>query len=425
MSHSRVVAMSGILCIAALISSCAGAPPRAERQSRELETGLKLYRQNQIAEALPFFERAVATEDRDPAAYAWLGETYRRLGRRDAAVANARIAIELDPCSSFAHTVLADSYNPQFSGWERANADTTWHHLLKAVACDSSDGNAWFGVWTEAMRRGAWDTEARTLRMLVQTGFLTRAALAYGRWLLSYLPTDALLIVNGDMDTYPPLALQEVEQLRTDVVVVNASLLNTAWYPRYLRDRHRLMLPFDDAGLESLMPRMDENKKMVTVATQILRGWLTEAKEARFSRPIAVSTTIADRTLFARDHLELCGAYWLWKPQPFEHSVDTATVRMSLAGINPDDFAGSAVSAKERSSVLLVSSDKLSMNITGSALQYGDELRKAKRFDEAAYAVQWAERFESTVCRGPDPVLRRLIESSKKAIEEERQKNEK
>jgi hypothetical protein len=185
------------------------------------------------------------------------------------------------------------------------------------------------------------------------------------------------------------------------------------------------MLPFDDAGLESLMPRMDENKKMVTVATQILRGWLTEAKEARFSRPIAVSTTIADRTLFARDHLELCGAYWLWKPQPFEHSVDTATVRMSLAGINPDDFAGSAVSAKERSSVLLVSSDKLSMNITGSTLQYGDELRKAKRFDEAAYAVQWAERFESTVCRGPDPVLRRLIESSKKAIEEERQKNEK
>jgi hypothetical protein len=385
---------------------------------RELEEGLIFYRQNKLDQALPFLERAAQENAKNPSAHAWLAETCRRLGKKRVSVEGARKALELDPCNSFAHVILADSYNPMYGEWELANSDSTWAHLMNAIRCDSTDGNAWVSIWSESIRRGELTVMRRSLHGMIETGFLTRAALAYARWMLRGLPDRAVLITNGDMDTYPPVALQEVEHFRTDVAVVNRSLLNTVWYERFVRDHCGVPLPFEDARLDSLRPLPGEHGGIVTISDRILREWINGKGKGALSRPIALSVTV-DTSVAAgfKDRLRMSGPFFLVVSSPAESGPDAVMLKRNLAGIVAEDFSGPFASAQDRSPVRSAFTKQLAKNVTATALVYGELLIKAGSHSEAENMLAWADTFEKNTELGPvyTEHIAKLKESARKS----------
>lgn len=87
-----------------------------------------------------------------------------------------------------------------------------------------------------------WDDHDRSDRHL---------AISFAKNYLNSCEQNAILFTNGDNDTYPIWYAQNVEGYRTDVRIINLSLLSTEWYAQALRRRY-----YDSEELPmSIMPK--------------------------------------------------------------------------------------------------------------------------------------------------------------------------
>lgn len=376
----------------------------SNKENTAFNDGLKLYNQNKLEDALPFFEMASEQPSATAETYAYLAETCRRLGERKKALLADGEALREDSCNSFAHVTLSYIYNPMYGAWEGADRGKSWDHILKAIECDSTDGNVWLAAWTEAIHNHDEEIENKSLRMLIQTNFFTPAILAYNRWMLKGLPENSIILTNGDMDTYPAVALQEAEGYRLDVTVMNYSLLNTRWYQDHIQNRYDIKFPLSAAELDSLKPFQDKDGVIKTVASQIMARLLEAKSKNKFERPLAISITVADSG-FAQgyeNHFVLEGPYKLWTDKPSDNRYDLDAIRSGLEGLDLSEFKRPFASEADRSPVRKVTAGMVANNFIHLAILYIDQEKAMNQTDKAKAMLQWAQRADSLVVKSPE-----------------------
>jgi hypothetical protein len=144
----------------------------------------------------------------------------------------------------------------------------------------------------------------------------------YGWNILSFLEKDALLITNGDNDTFPLWYLQQVEGLRNDIEIVNLSLIQINWYIKQLKERG-VPMSFTYQQIEQMRPYWARDAetgepRLITLRDIALHDII---RETGWTRPIYFAVTV-DNFMGYDENLKLEGMVFRLVPERARHQVD-------------------------------------------------------------------------------------------------------
>ncbi|MCK5075608.1 MAG: hypothetical protein KAR38_04485, partial [Calditrichia bacterium] len=107
------------------------------------------------------------------------------------------------------------------------------------------------------------------IQMLAKDFYRQNRAGNYLAWDHSYnmlesCPPNAILFTFGDNDTFPVWYLQEVENIRTDVRIVNLQLLNTEWYIYQLKHlKPKVPMNLSDNQIKNIQKLVFNDERLV------------------------------------------------------------------------------------------------------------------------------------------------------------------
>jgi tetratricopeptide (TPR) repeat protein len=314
--------MLTLAACAVLALSCADSASRADMPERIEPLSKRMLPMARYKELESEWRAYTAAHPGDAAGWTQLSKAAHYAGAPcDSVVAYAERAHRLAPRDPDAMATLA--------GWkwvtycERQPKDPAEAIALleRALELDPMLDSARVRLWIMLLSKGRHADADAQLRVLLDGGRLPEPLVDWGYNLLVDLAPNAILLTNGDNDTCPLLALQISRGIRTDVSIVNLSMLNLAWYRRQLRDR-RPSVP---------VPALDEARFSRSGSDEAVKGLVTALDKAGWKRPLYVACTVDQKQHAVAYPLSLEGVVFAVMPGTGARwDVDTLRIARNL-----------------------------------------------------------------------------------------------
>jgi tetratricopeptide (TPR) repeat protein len=235
-----------LIAILVLIQSCSTESWETLRPKTEDALNNKNY-----AEALEYLEEALSSEPQNAEIHYYLGQTYRMLLFADGSIINN---VNIPYASkSTEYFLKAIEISPKYEG--------------KKFVVDpySKIQSIWGSVAMTYLYRDNPDSAEWALKHGQTKGGFYPAIMEYNKNIMASCEKNAILFTNGDNDTYPMWFLQLIERYRTDITVINLSLLNVSWYIKQLKNSYpfgenNLFLTLTDQEIDNLKAELWQEK---------------------------------------------------------------------------------------------------------------------------------------------------------------------
>lgn len=324
----------------------------------EQEEWYKAFAENKLIIAESLLVKKLEKHPQQLPTLTYYAELLRRTNRHLKADSVADIVLSLDSTDGDAYQIKGDMRNLQYGRNPVYNKDNTsaLTYYMQGIKKDSTNGNLWELILFIALEQNNKELYTRGLKRLYTDGHFTKTALSLAKLYLMNLPENAILLTAGDMDTYPLLAVQEGENFRKDVLILNSNLLNLAWYFTASCEMAELNHGLTKEQIEAVAPEKTPDGKYIYPNTQFIQI-LQDAKEKGLhKRPLSALIFMPSKVIpteIHNKHMVVKGYHKEYVESYTGLPIDFSNIRKIRDSLIPENFVEPFVSHTENSPILL------------------------------------------------------------------------
>ncbi|MFQ5649805.1 MAG: hypothetical protein ACE5IY_07675 [bacterium] len=224
-----------------------------------------LYDENEFSKARAYYSFVLDMEPNNAEANLGLSFANRYLGYNEQALEACAKAIALDSLAPAAQWNYGELLWPwrgvtldeALTDKERIRLSIRYFNRATSSGRPTSK-HAHISLWTAYMALCQPDKMHEQMLEMKRRDYFPQPVLDFAYNLLIGLDQNAILITNGDMDTYPTICMQEAFGVRPDVLIINQSLIGLPLVVRCMLREFDMTLPDEYPVGDQSMPAGDE-----------------------------------------------------------------------------------------------------------------------------------------------------------------------